>query len=179
MALWLTSNWFRELIVDSIIRNIQSVKREIIDAIDDIGIGVVHDKRSKSLTLIRVHLDTSITIEGVITLMQLTDTQKFSFTFGKPIDSKGAPAVVQDGSVTLTVSDGNGSIVPKDGDPFSGTFVADKPAANITTPGTIVCKADADTGDGVETITGVIPVVVTGGKAVGFGEPTIGPAVEQ
>jgi len=111
--------------------------------------------------------------------MQLTDTQEFDFEFGKPLDKKGAPASVQDGSVSLSVSDSNGTIVPNPDNPFAGTFKADKPTADPTAPGTIVIVADADLGDGVENIQGVIPVVVTGGKAFGFGEPTIGTVREQ
>jgi hypothetical protein len=41
-------------------------------------------------------------------------------------------------------------------------------------------SADADLGDGVNTIHGVqLDVTVTGGMAVGFGDPTVETPVEQ
>jgi hypothetical protein len=178
--LWLTSDWFDAKIVQPIIRSVQSAKLEITDAIDDIGTGVLHDKRSRSLHVISIRLSgIRLTLKGEFTKMQCTDTQEFDFEFGKPLDKKGNPAPVQDGSVVLSVSDGNGTVTAKADNPFAGTFKADKPTADITAPGTVVINADADLGDGVKNITGAFPVIVKGGEAVGFAEPTIGAAREQ
>jgi len=177
---WLTSRWFVSLIVQPISLKLDLIKREIIDTIRALPGGDVIDKRSKTLSCIYIHIaDTQLTLRGVITAMKCTDTQEFDFEFGKPIDKKGAPASVQDGSVVLSVSDGNGTIVPNPTNPFAGTFKASKPTTDITKPGTVVIQADADLGDGVTNIVGAFPVEVSGGAAVGFAEPTFGAVREQ
>ena len=142
----------------------------------------LEEKRAarQSLTVIRVQdLDTGLIVEGRITLMVLTDTQQTSITFGQPLDKKGKPAKVQPGSVTFSIDQPDAATVTQDAnDPFTATVVAGNPTADGS-PATITISADADLGEGVKTITGLEPLIVTSGEAVGFGNATIGPITEQ
>jgi hypothetical protein len=134
---------------------------------------------AERLTVIRVQdLDTGLIVEGRITLMVLTDTQKARITFGQPLDRKGFPAKVQDGSVTFSISDDSAVVTQDPADPFSADVVAAHPTPD-NQPATITISADADLGEGVKTITGVEPLIVTSGEAAGFGPATVGEVTEQ
>ncbi len=135
---------------------------------------------AQSLTVIRLQdPDTGLIVEGRITLMVLTDTQQASITFGQPVDKKGKPAKVQPGSVVFSIDQPDAATVTQDtNDPFTATVVAGNPTAEGS-PATITISADADLGDGVKTITGVEPLIVTSGEAAGFGPATVGDATEQ
>jgi len=106
----------------------------------------------------------------------LTDSQQVDVTYQGPVNRKGKPAPVQDGSVAFKTSDPTVATIVQDaGNPFKGTIVAGNAG---------VCEvsltADADLGDGVTTIESEhVAVQVTAGAAVGFGSPTIGTPIEQ
>ena len=132
-----------------------------------------------NLVLIRVSFDTGQIVEGDIQLMVLTDTQQATITFGQPLDKKGKPAKVQPGSVAFSIDQPDAATVTQDAsDPFTALVVAGNPTADGS-PATITISADADLGDGVKTITGVEPLIVTSGEAVGFGNATVSAPVEQ
>ncbi len=135
---------------------------------------------AQRLTVIRVQdLDTGLIVEGRITLMVLTDTQQTSITFGQPVDRQGKPAKVEPGSVVFSIDQPDAATVTQDAnDPFTASVVAGNPTVEGS-PATITISADADLGDGVKTITGVEPLIVTSGEAVGFGPATVGPITEQ
>lgn len=139
-----------------------------------------HEKRARQrFILIRLSLDTGQIIEGEINKMVITDTQQATLTFGLPLDKKGKPAKVQDGSVSFSIESGAGATVTQDpADPFSALVVAGDPTLEGS-PATITISADADLGDGVRTITGVEPLIVIAGDAVGFGVATVGAPTEQ
>jgi hypothetical protein len=120
-----------------------------------------------------------ITSEGPM-LVTLTNTQKVDVTYNAPVDVKGQPAPVQDGSIAWKTSDATvANPVP------SATMPNPNPySATVFAVGAGACQvwieADADLGDGVATITGEkIDVTVIGGQAVGFGGVTVGTPVEQ
>lgn len=133
------------------------------------------DRRSHHLKLVRVRdLDSGFTCEGDITLMQLTTEQKVKITFGRPVSAHGNPADVQEGSVVIRSMDASVRVEQDPADPFSATVFGVEKTPDVTKPGAILIEADADTGDGVETIQGVEPVIVAGPKAAGFGPATLG-----
>jgi hypothetical protein len=141
---------------------------------------VLGAQRPASFTVTRVvFFDERILIEGDIRMIRLSDTQKTRVTFGKPLDGKGFPAEVQADSVKIEATDDSITVTPVDGDQFSVDVVANHPTTDITAPGGVKISADADLGDGVSTIEGFEPVLVTGGAAKGFGAPTATEPTEQ
>jgi hypothetical protein len=126
-------------------------------------------------------IDTHLVLEGDITAMQLTDTQKATITFGGPIDKKGKAARVTD--VKIEVVDGiSATVEPNPDDPtnqFSALIVAGDPTPDPSAPTAIRISGDADLGEGVKTIETFVPLLVTSGEAVGFGAPVEGTPVEQ
>lgn len=138
------------------------------------------DLSSKSLPLIFVQdVETLTTLKGEITFMQLTNTQKVRIEFGKPLNRKGGEAAVQEGSVSISVTDGSATVEQDADNPFAATIVAVSPTADPTQPGAVVITADADLGEGVRNIQGVEPLLVVPAEAVGFGPATIGEPEEQ
>jgi hypothetical protein len=132
-----------------------------------------------AFTLTRIVFDTGQIVEGEIELMVLTDTQQSTLTFGPPLDRKGKPAKIQPGSVVFSIDQPDAATVTQDAsNPFSALVVAGNPTVEGS-PATITITADADLGDGVKPITGVEPLIVTSGEAVGFGNATVGEPVEQ
>ena len=113
---------------------------------------------------------------GMLMEAKLTDTQQADVEYPKPVNRKGNPAPVEDGSVAFVTSDATVATVSQDtANPFKGTIVA-------VGAGTakVKIKADADLGDDVVEIFGEeIDVIVTGGRAVRFGSPVLGAPVEQ
>lgn len=175
-----TSKWFANLIVLPILLKLENVKCEIVGTLRFLLLDGDVDRRSKTLPLIFVQdLDTNLYVRGVITNMQLRDDQKVRITFGKPLDKKGNPASVQEGSVSISVTDGSATVEPDPADPFSATIIGVSPTADITKPGAVIITADADLGEGVKNITGSEPLIVTGGQAVGFGPASVGTAEDQ
>jgi hypothetical protein len=135
------------------------------------------DLRSTHLKLVRVHdIDSGLIVEGEITKMQITDSQQATIEFGAPVDKKGFPATVQDGSVSLSVGDDSATIEQDATNPFKGLVKGVHPSDAATL---ITITADADLGDGVTNITGTEPLNVTGGQAAGFGPATVGTPEEQ
>ena len=120
-------------------------------------------------------------------LAVLTDTQQVQVTYGGPVDAKGNPAAVESltfvSSDTATatfvpgVLDSSGNVIP---DPANDGFIRGVIVAKAAGVCQVNITADADLGDGVKTIDGEkVDVQVTGGQAVGFGNPTVGTPVEQ
>lgn len=108
--------------------------------------------------------------------LALTNTQQCGATWPSPVDKKGQPAPVQAGSIVFTSSDVTVATATADAtNPYKCLIVA---VGNGTC--NVNISADADLGDGVNTIHGVqLDVTVTGGMAVGFGDPTVETPVEQ
>jgi hypothetical protein len=106
-----------------------------------------------------VRTSEGVTVQGEKLMLLLTDTQKVALSIAV-VDAKGVPAKI-DGIPAWEVSDPNvGSIaVAEDG--LSAVFSAGLPGtcqASVT--------ADADLGEGVVTIAGVIDFEVVAGQAV-------------
>ncbi len=93
--------------------------------------------------------------------VQIRDNQKFTASLA-PVDSKGSPAQIQPGSAVWTGPAFLG-LTPSD-DGLSCVVVA-----NGIGTGDVTASADADLGDGVTTISGVLNVEVTPGEAVQLG----------
>ncbi len=108
--------------------------------------------------------------------LALTNTQQCAATWPSPVDKKGSPAPVQDGSIKFTSSDVTVATATADAtNPYKCLIVAVGAGT-----ATVNISADADLGDGVATIQGVpIDLTITGGQAVGFGEPVVTTPVEQ
>lgn len=112
------------------------------------------------LTLIINH----IKITGDIKMVQLTSTQQVSGQL-KPQNRLGGPAQVEAGSVNVTSS--NPDVVEIVRDEADETkFTAKAKGSGVAQ---IDYSADADLGEGVETISGFTGVEVTPAGAVGFG----------
>jgi hypothetical protein len=92
----------------------------------------------------------------------ITTEQKVTVTL-KPVTATGKPAKL-DGTPSWTVTDGD-SVVNPSPDGLSAELVSSD------TPGTttILLEADADLGEGIEPISEVIELTVTGAKASSFG----------
>jgi hypothetical protein len=104
-------------------------------------------------------------------MLQLTDTQQVPVQIAGA-DKKGAPAPVQ--NPTFTSSDPNVATVTQDTtDPTKATVVAGLPGTCQ-----IQVSADADLGDGVTTISGVLDITVVAGQAASIAV-TAGTPVEQ
>lgn len=141
---------------------------------------VLGARRPASLTITRaVFIDERIVVEREIRMIRISDTQRVRVTFGKPVDKKNFPADVQEGSVQIVATDDSITVTPVDGDPFSADVIAQHPTTDITQPGGVKISADADLGDGVLTIEGFEPVLVSAGVASGFGSPTVGAPAER
>jgi hypothetical protein len=109
-------------------------------------------------------------LEGV-TSMIITVTQKFSISV-QPVDAKGNPAVV-DGAATFESSNPAAIEVTPTGD-----LTADVRAVGVVGSGQVSVSVDADLGEGVRTISGVLDVEVQPGEAVALTINT-GPVEEQ
>lgn len=138
------------------------------------------DFRTKQLTLVRVHdLESGITIEGEIKFMQLTSSQKCTIEFGQPVDKKGFPTQVEEGSVVFSIGDDTATVEQDATNPLKATVFAVHPATDPSVATVITVTADADLGDGVTNITGTEPLLVIAGQAVGFGPATVGTPEEN
>lgn len=131
------------------------------------------------LIVTRIEFDTRQIVKGDIREMVLTDSQQAKITFGQPLDKRGKNAKVQAGSVTFSIDNPAVATVTQDAnDPFSALVIALDTTPDGA-PTTITISADADLGDGVKTITGVEPLIVIAGEAVGFGNAIVGEPTEQ
>lgn len=134
-------------------------------------------------TPFRVEPESGFIEIGDIKSMQITDSQQFKITFPAPTDKKGFPAKVQDGSVAIVVGNDTATVGPNPDDPsnpFSALVKGNRPGKDDGSEVTAVTiSADADLGEGVKTISKAVELMVTGGEAAGFGEPTVGAIEEQ
>ncbi len=131
------------------------------------------------LILTRVSFDTGQIVKGEITEMVLTDSQQATITFGQPLDKRGKNAKIQPGSVTFSIDNPAVATVTQDANDQFSALVVVLDTTPDGAPATITISADADLGDGVKTITGVEPLIVIAGEAVGFGNATVGEPTEQ
>jgi hypothetical protein len=117
----------------------------------------------------------TVALDGQITTgvehMKITASQKFTASI-QPVDAKGNPAEVQSGTVQWSGPE-NLTITPSS-DGLSAEIAAKGPLGQ----GQVSVGADADLGEGVVTITGVLQVEVIAGQAVSLGVSTSEP-VEQ
>ena len=92
----------------------------------------------------------------------ITDNQKFSVSI-QPVDAKGNAARV-DGTPNWQVGDFTILSVVQSDDGMSAEVFA-LGALGVTQ---VIVSADADLGEGVKPITGILDVTVIGGEAIGF-----------
>ncbi len=95
-------------------------------------------------------------------MLQLTDSQQCALSIA-PVDAKGNPAPVQGAPVWASSAPTVAAVTPS-ADGLSANIVA-----GATGTAQISVSADADLGDGVTTITGVLDVTVVGGQATSIG----------
>lgn len=111
-------------------------------------------------------------IEGTTPMaITITDTQKFTATV-TAVDARGNPATL-DGPANFTVSDETLLFLANVSD-LSADVLAIGPLGNAQ----LVVVADADLGEGIRTIQGVLDVTVVSGEAVSLNIVTSVP-VEQ
>jgi hypothetical protein len=108
-------------------------------------------------------IDKTNTIKGDLKMLILTDTQEVDLAI-KPLDRKGKPAQV-DGVPEWTSSDPTIAKLTPSEDGLSAVVVATDNLGSVQ----IRVMADADLGEGVEPITGVLDLEIAGGKAVSLG----------
>jgi hypothetical protein len=107
-----------------------------------------------------------------VTSMVITDSQKFTASI-QPVDARGNPALV-DGVPVWTASNPEVLSVSISPDGMSADVAAVGPLGS----GQVSVEADADLGEGVRAITGVLDVEVKAGEAVKLVVNTA-PPVEQ
>jgi hypothetical protein len=114
--------------------------------------------------------------ERIAMLGVLTDSQQVDVIYPNPVDRKGKPAQVQEGSIAWKSTDESvATVVPDTTNPLKATIVAGNAGVCEVFP-----TADGDLGDGVSPIEGEhVGIQVTAGNATGFGSPTLGTPVEQ
>jgi len=128
--------------------------------------------RKPALTFIYLNPDYS-KIKSNDMVVEFKPDQNATFQVA-PTNRKGKPAKVQAGSVEYESVDPSIATVaedPNDETKFTVKSSADDITESKTTD--IKVKADADLGDGVVTIEGVLTVTVTPEAATGFGVSTI------
>ena len=165
------------------ISEIKSLLTQVLEAIQKIQPLPQPQPEPEPFTPFRVEPESGFIEIGDIKSMQITDSQQFKITFPAPVDKKGFPAKVQDGSVSITVGNDTATVEPNPDDPtnkFSALVKGSRPGADDGSEVTAVTiSADADLGEGVKTITKAVELMVTSGEATGFGEPTVGAVEEQ
>jgi hypothetical protein len=124
-----------------------------------------------------VDLDTGLVVEGDIRAMKITVSQQVTIEVGKPVDRKGKPAKIQPGSMKFVCSDDSAVLTQDPSNEFKCLVAGAN--ENEVTGAVITFTADADLGDGVTEISGIEPLVVTSGPAVGFGPVVVGTPEEQ
>jgi hypothetical protein len=106
-------------------------------------------------------------IKGDITMFQLHTDEVLPFKLGKPVDSTGAEADVEEGSLVIESSDPAVFTIEQDpdfpDDPYAGLIVSQGEGT-----ATLKAKADADLGEGVTEITLEVEGQVLAAGAVGF-----------
>jgi hypothetical protein len=129
--------------------------------------------RSRRRLVLLLFFD-NLKIEGFIMALSMTATQKVAGAL-KPIDKKGNPAPVDEGSVSVTSSNEDVFVVERDSeDEKKFTLVAVGPGV-----AQLDYSADADLDDeGIKTISGFAAIEVLPAQAVGFGIEFAAP-VEQ
>lgn len=113
----------------------------------------------------------SYKIKGEITMLTLKNDQLGRFVVGSPKDIKGDDTTIEPNSLKVSSSNEDVFTVDRDEkDPdneMAWKVVAGRKGAAVLT-----IEADADLGEGVQTVKAEIAVEVTSSEAVSFGEPT-------
>lgn len=94
--------------------------------------------------------------------VQITNEQKVRVTLA-PVTQSGKPAKL-DGAPTWRVESGNSTVVASEDGLTADLISADEPGDTVA-----IVEADADIGEGVETISDVIQLTVTGANAKNLG----------
>jgi len=106
-------------------------------------------------------------IKGTAMSFQLHTDEVLPFKLGKPVDSTGADAEVEEGSLVIESSDPTVFTIEQDPDfpedPYAGLIVSQGEGT-----ATLKAKADADLGEGVEEITLEVEGQILAAGAVGF-----------
>jgi hypothetical protein len=102
----------------------------------------------------------------------ITNEQKIQVTL-TPVTATNKPAQL-DGGATFEVISGTATIAMIDGNPLSAFLVS----GDLPGDSEIMVSADADLGDGVETISDIIKLTVAGAKAASLGM-TVGAPVAK
>jgi hypothetical protein len=111
-------------------------------------------------------------IRGDLTMFTITDSQKTNLAIN-PVDKKGNPAKV-DGAPAWAVSDETLATLQPAADGLSAGLFANGPLGTFQ----VTVSADADLGEGIATISGVLDVEVIAGAAASLAI-SAGPAEEQ
>jgi hypothetical protein len=93
----------------------------------------------------------------------ITNEQKIQVTL-TPVTATNKPAQL-DGGATFEVISGTATVAMIDGNPLSAFLVS----GDLPGDSEIMVSADADLGDGVETISDIIKLTVAGAKAASLG----------
>lgn len=122
-------------------------------------------------------IQSSIKTKGVINMQTAQVDKVFTATWPGPKDKYGNDATVQEGSIEFS-SDDSG-IVSVEANPDGGPYSVKIKTLTKTGATAIRIKADADLGEGVKTIEGVLAVEVVSGEATGFAEPEVTEPVDN
>lgn len=112
----------------------------------------------------------NLKLKGDIVMVKTPIDKKFSVKWPSPVDKGGNEAQVEEGSVVISSDDE--TVATVEPDPDNGPYACIVHTTNKVGATAIKIKADADLGEGVKEINGMLAVEVTAGEATGFGEPS-------
>jgi hypothetical protein len=121
-------------------------------------------------------IQSQLKTKGEITMTSVKVKQTLTATWPGPKDKFGNDASVQDGSISFSSDDSSVAIV--EANPDGGPYSVKISSGEKTGATAIRIQADADLGEGVKTIEGVLTLEVLAGEAVAFGDPTVSEAVD-
>jgi hypothetical protein len=94
----------------------------------------------------------------------LTTEHKVQGITFAPVTLAGRPATIEEGSLSVTVQSGNGSVGPSAGDTIPDLLTGDDADTTV-----FLVTADADLGEGVSEISDTITVIAEGALAANLG----------
>lgn len=159
VSIAIRANYYSQLVLWGLFSYI--IAREVIDYLRDVS--AARKCQRWPITFIYSHFK----IKGTAMSFQLHTDEVLPFKLGKPVDSTGAEAEVEEGTLVIESSDPAVFTIEQDpdfpDDPYAGLIVSQGEGT-----ATLNAKADADLGEGVTEITLQVEGQILAAGAVGF-----------